>query len=75
MSRRRAAVAIAMSLWLTAGASADGESEFLAGRSKACVNCSLPAASFKRKDLANADLTGANLAGGLSSGTPSARQA
>src|SRR5262249_61996047 len=66
MSRRRAA-AIALGLWLAAGApaSADGESDFLAGRSKACVNCSLPAASFKRKDLANADLTGANLAGAV----------
>src|SRR5436305_13361882 len=67
MSRRSAAIAIAMGFWLMAGAPAiaDGESEFLAGRSKACVNCALPAASFKRKDLANADLTGANLAGAV----------
>ena len=50
MSRRSAAIAIAMGFWLMAGAPAiaDGESEFLAGRSKACVNCALPAASLTK---------------------------
>ena len=48
----RAAAVIASGLWLLAGAPAvaEGESDFLAGRSKTCVNCSLPAAPLKRKD-------------------------
>jgi uncharacterized protein YjbI with pentapeptide repeats len=42
-------------------AHADETADFLAGRSRACVKCSLVAAQLKQKDLSGADLSGADL--------------
>ena len=62
-----AALIVALALSSTSGSSAgaEGEADFLAGRSKACLNCSLPNAALKRKDLTAVDLSGANLAGAV----------
>ena len=58
------ASALALAL-LPAAALADGETEFLAGQTKACAKCALPKVSLKRRDLGGADLSGANLAGAV----------
>src|ERR1700759_740343 len=50
---------------LPAAALAAGETEFLAGQTKACAKCALPKVSLKRRDLGGADLSGANLAGAV----------
>src|SRR5438067_5288163 len=42
-------------------ARAEGESEFLAGHTKACRGCSLEGVSLKRRDFSGADLSGATL--------------
>ena len=64
---RKLAAALALIVWLclpTIGSRvAAAESDFLAGRSKACPNCALQNAPLKRKDLTGADLSGANLSG------------
>src|SRR5262245_33383213 len=53
---------LALSLWLIpADAQAQPEKDFLAGKSKECARCSLPAAPLKRKDLNGVELSGANL--------------
>src|SRR5215468_2589741 len=59
---RSAGLVLALVLTLAPDARAQGESDFLAGRSKTCANCSLAAAPLKRKDLSGVELTGANLA-------------
>src|ERR1700724_518540 len=59
----RAALAIAAVLGLgVAGSRAEGEADFLAGKTKSCVKCMLEKAQLKRRDLAGVDLSGANLA-------------
>ena len=64
---RNLAATLALIVWLCLPAIgsrvAAAESDFLAGRSKACPNCVLQNASLKRKDLTGADLSGANLSG------------
>ena len=41
---------------------ADGEADFLAGKTKSCAACALEKAQLKRRDLAGVDLSGAKLA-------------
>src|SRR5262245_53674960 len=44
---------------------AEGEADFLAGKTKFCAGCALEKAQITRRDLAGVDLSGAKLMGAV----------